>query len=84
MSDDMKMQNAENTNEWINWIEEAIDKECLNYYEYNQFNNIQEIGTGDFGKVYRASLNNLEKFFALKTFFNIDNIIMNEIVCEVT
>jgi hypothetical protein len=34
-----------NTNEWVDWIEEAIEKEHdLNYYEYNQSSNIQEIG----------------------------------------
>jgi hypothetical protein len=80
MSNNMKMQD---TNEWLNWIKEAIDKERLNYYEYNQFNNIQEIGSGGFGKVYRANLKNLEKFFVLKSFFNLDNITMKEIVHEV-
>ncbi|PKY58364.1 hypothetical protein RhiirA4_480216 [Rhizophagus irregularis] len=59
-------------NEWIKWIEEAIDKELLNYYEYNDFRNFQEIGTGGFGKVYRANLKNLEKCFALKSFFNLN------------
>ncbi|CAB4388112.1 unnamed protein product [Rhizophagus irregularis] len=76
------MQDTENTNEWINWIEEAIDKEHLNYYEYNQFNNFKEIGAGSFGKVYRANLKNLEKNFALKSFFNINNATMKEIVRE--
>ncbi|CAB4488371.1 unnamed protein product [Rhizophagus irregularis] len=47
MSDNKQIQNSENTNEWINWIEEAIDKEHLNYYEYNQFTDIQEIGAGE-------------------------------------
>ncbi|CAB4488365.1 unnamed protein product [Rhizophagus irregularis] len=47
MSDNKKIQNTKNTNEWVNWIQEAIDKEHLNYYEYNQFTNIQEIGAGE-------------------------------------
>jgi hypothetical protein len=43
----------------VSWIEEVIEKEHLNYYEYNQFSNIQEIGAGgDFGKVYRANWKN--------------------------
>jgi hypothetical protein len=83
MSDNTKMHNTENKNEWIGWIEEAIDKEHLKYYEYNQFSSFQEIGTGGFGKVYRANLKNLEKCFALKSFFNLNNTTVKEIVCEV-
>jgi serine/threonine protein kinase len=77
------MQDTVNTNEWINWIEEAIVNEHLNYYEYNQFTNVQEIGTGSFGKVYRANWKNSGKQFALKSFFNLNNVTMKEIVCEV-
>jgi hypothetical protein len=83
MSNNKKMQGTENTNEWINWIEEAIAKEHLNYYEYKQFSNIQEIGTGDFGKVYRANWKDSRKQFTLKSFFNLNNVTMKEIVCEI-
>src|SRR6266516_7748291 len=83
MSYNTEMQNTENTDEWINWIEEAINKEHINYYEYNQFSNFQQIGAGSFGKVYRANWKNLEKYFALKSFFNLDNVTMKEIVREV-
>ncbi|POG65711.1 uncharacterized protein OCT59_024378 [Rhizophagus irregularis] len=82
MSDNKQMKNTENTNEWINWIEEAIDKEHLNHYEYNQFTNIQEIGAGGFGKVYRANWKNTKKQLALKTFFNLNYVTMKEIVRE--
>ncbi|POG60878.1 kinase-like domain-containing protein [Rhizophagus irregularis DAOM 181602=DAOM 197198] len=44
-----------NSNEWIDWIEEAITKKHIKYYDYKHFNNIQEIGSGSFGKVYRAN-----------------------------
>ncbi|CAB5190455.1 unnamed protein product [Rhizophagus irregularis] len=76
------MQDIEYTNEWVNWIEEAVDKEYFKYYEYQQFNNIQHIGTGGFGKVYRANWKNSEKKFALKSFFSLDNITVKEIVRE--
>ncbi|EXX77289.1 uncharacterized protein OCT59_024135 [Rhizophagus irregularis] len=76
------MQDIENTNEWINWIEEAVDKEHLKFYEYQQFNNIQHIGTGGFGNIYRANWKNSEKLFALKSFFSLNNITMKEIVRE--
>jgi len=83
MSYNIERQDTENKNEWISWIEEAIDKEHLNYYEYNHFSNFQEIGAGGFGKVYRANWKGLEKYFALKSFFNLDNITVKEIVREV-
>ncbi|UZO03909.1 uncharacterized protein OCT59_024309 [Rhizophagus irregularis] len=76
------MQDIENKNEWINWIEEAIHKEHIKYYEYKEFNNFQEIGTGGFGKVYRANWKNLNKCFAVKSFFSLDNITVEEIIRE--
>ena len=80
---DIKIRDTENTNEWINWIEEAIAKEYLKHYEYENFSNIKEIGTGGFGKVYRAKWKSFENYFALKSFFNLDNATVKEIVCEV-
>ena len=76
------MQNN-NSNEWINWIEEAISKKHMKYYEYNHFSNFQEIGTGGFGKVYSANWRNSEQCFALKSFFNLDNVTVKELVREV-
>ncbi|GBC22512.2 kinase-like domain-containing protein [Rhizophagus irregularis DAOM 181602=DAOM 197198] len=76
------MQDTKNKNEWIKWIEEAIDEEHIKYYEYKEFNNFQEIGTGGFGKVYRANWKNLEKCFAVKSFFSLDNIAVKEIIRE--
>ncbi|CAB4380981.1 unnamed protein product [Rhizophagus irregularis] len=73
---------TENKNEWINWIEEAIDKEHIKYYEYKEFSNFQEIGTGSFGKIYRANWKNLEKPFALKSFFNLNDVTVREVVRE--
>ncbi|CAB4414800.1 unnamed protein product [Rhizophagus irregularis] len=75
-------KNTNNTNEWINWIEEAVDKEHLKFYEYEEFNNIQHIGTGDFGNVYRANWKNSGKLVALKSFISLNNFAMKEIVRE--
>src|SRR6266542_1407604 len=74
---------TENSNEWIDWIEEAITKKHIKYYEYNHFNNIEEIGSGSFGKVYRANWKNSHNYLALKSFFNLNNITVKEIVNEV-
>src|SRR3954449_9269953 len=83
MSDIIENPDTENTNEWINWLEEAIAKEYLKYYEYQYFSNIQEIGSGGFGKVYRANWKNFENYLALKSFFNLNNVTVKEIVHEV-
>ncbi|GBC27191.2 kinase-like domain-containing protein [Rhizophagus irregularis DAOM 181602=DAOM 197198] len=77
-----KIQSKENTNEYINWIKEALSKEYFKYYEFENFKNIQEIGSGEFGKVYRANWKNLEHYLTLKSFFNPNNITIKEIVNE--
>ncbi|CAB5385492.1 unnamed protein product [Rhizophagus irregularis] len=82
MSNNIELKDAENTNEWVNWIEEAIVKEYFKCYEYKHFSNIQEIGSGAFGKVYRANWKNSEQYIALKSFFNLNNATVKEIVHE--
>jgi len=83
MSDDTNDTELKVTDNSNNLIEEAIEKYCLKLYEYKHFSNIQKIGTGGFGKVYRANWKNSEQYLALKSFFNIDNITAKEIVHEV-
>ncbi|EXX63133.1 uncharacterized protein OCT59_023769 [Rhizophagus irregularis] len=63
------MQNLDDNNE-SDWIEEAITKEYLRYYEYKNFSEVKKIGGGGFGKVYRARWKNTEQYFALKSFKN--------------
>ncbi|PKC56366.1 hypothetical protein RhiirA1_474102 [Rhizophagus irregularis] len=72
-----------NSNDWNKWIEEEMSKKLIKYYEYNQFYNIQEIGSGSFGKVYRANWKNSHKRYAIKTFYNINDAIGEAIVCEI-
>ncbi|RGB36605.1 kinase-like domain-containing protein [Rhizophagus diaphanus] len=81
MSNNTEIKFIDNSNEWINWIEESIVKKQIIYYDYKYFNNIQGIGLGRFGKVYRANWNNSHNYLALKLFFNFDTII-KEIVNE--
>ena len=72
-----------NSNEWINWIEEAISKKHIKGYEYKHFRNVQKIGNGGFGKVYRANLRSSEQYLALKSFANFNNsVALKEIVRE--
>jgi len=74
---------SEVNNNWINWIEEAVSKKHIKYYEYNHFSNFQEVDSGRFGKVYRANWKNSQKYLALKTFYNLNNVTIKEIVHEV-
>src|SRR5438094_1209120 len=76
-------EDTESINEWVNWIEEAIDKKHIKYYEYENFKNIQEICSGAFGKVFRANWKNFQDYLALKSFFNLNNVTVKEIVNEV-
>ncbi|CAB5345872.1 unnamed protein product [Rhizophagus irregularis] len=46
------------------------------------FQNIQEIGAGSFGKVYRTKWRNSDQYLALKSFFNLDNITIKELIHE--
>jgi hypothetical protein len=78
-----KIRNNENDDEWNFWIEEAINKKHIKYYEYENFKNIREIGSGAFGKVFRANWKKFDDYLALKSFFNLDNITLKEIVNEV-
>jgi hypothetical protein len=72
-----------NENVLVNWIEDAISRKLIKYYDYEHFNNIQDIGTGEFGQVSRAKWKNTDQYFALKSFFNLNDITIKEIVNEV-
>ncbi len=50
MSNDNEIRDVGNKTELIKWIEEAIAKRYFGYFEYDNFRNIQEIGSGGFGK----------------------------------
>ena len=82
MFDIIEKKDTGNADEWVDWLEEAIAKKHLKYYEYKYFSNVQEIGSGGFGKVFRANWKNFKSYFALKSFFNLNNITVKEIVRE--
>ncbi|GBB97802.1 hypothetical protein RclHR1_03070018 [Rhizophagus clarus] len=72
-----------NSNDWNEWIEDAISKKLIKYYEYKDFYNIQEIGSGGFAKVYRANWKKPHIRYAIKSFFKIDNATIKAIVREI-
>lgn len=69
-------------NEWIQWIEDGIAGEYINYHDYNEFHDMERIGTGGFGEVYRANLESSNTVVALKSLTSGNNN-MKEIVNEV-
>jgi hypothetical protein len=76
--------NTENNNsKWVSWIGEAISKKHLKYYEYDYFSNVQVVGSGGYGKIYRANWKNSDQHFALKEFIKLENAVVKEIVHEV-
>ncbi|GBC04292.1 hypothetical protein RclHR1_00560019 [Rhizophagus clarus] len=66
-----------------NWVEEAISKEHIKIYKCEQFSNIQKIGSGGSGKVYRANLKNHGQNIALKSFFDFNEATAKEIEHEI-
>ncbi|CAB4426590.1 unnamed protein product [Rhizophagus irregularis] len=70
------------TNEWAQLIEDAITKDFISYHDYNEFQNLQHIGSGVFGKVYRATWKSQDTIVALKS-FEFNNYVMKEILNEV-
>ncbi|CAB4373851.1 unnamed protein product [Rhizophagus irregularis] len=81
MTSTSKSSNTD-TNKWIKWIENGIVDEYINYHNYNEFKNVQRIGFGAFGNVYRATWESSDTVVALKS-FEIDNCIMKEVVNEI-
>ena len=81
MSNSFNSKNAD-TNEWAQWIENGIKEDYINYHDYNEFQNMEYINSGGFGKIYQAIWKSSNNFVALK-FFENNDIIMKEIVNEV-
>uniref|UniRef100_U9TYE3 Uncharacterized protein n=1 Tax=Rhizophagus irregularis (strain DAOM 181602 / DAOM 197198 / MUCL 43194) TaxID=747089 RepID=U9TYE3_RHIID len=82
MSNNSEIEFTDNLDEYINWIEEAVTRNYFKYYDYKHFINIQEIGFGNSGKVYRANWKNSRNYLALKSFYNYNSVTIKEIVNE--
>ena len=71
------------SNEYIDWIENSIVNEYINYYKCSDFKLIKPIGHGSFGSVVCASWKRTNHTFALKSFNNNEQTILKEVVNEV-
>ncbi|GBC22178.2 kinase-like domain-containing protein [Rhizophagus irregularis DAOM 181602=DAOM 197198] len=83
MSDNTGFKSIAESNEWVKWINEAVAaKDYIKSYERKHFSDIQEIDSGSYGKVYRASWKNSQGYLALKSFYDLNNTIAKEIIHE--
>jgi len=71
-----------NETDFIDWLENSIANESLNYYEHSAFKNLRPIGSDSSGNITRANWKDTVNFVVLKTFNN-DKTTLNEIVNEV-
>lgn len=75
------MTNHETNPIFHRWLEKSINQEHIIYYEFSDFNNLEPIGKGLFGSVFRANWKNNDTIFAIKKFN--DNKTIKEVVNEV-
>ncbi|GBC07361.1 hypothetical protein RclHR1_07400008 [Rhizophagus clarus] len=74
---------SSSNNVYVNWIEEAISGNFFQYYKFEDFKNVEQIGTCDnVGNVYRANWKNWRQFFGLKHLNVIKDIAVKELVNE--
>ena len=64
-------------------LEQCIVEKRIEYYEYKEFNEIEEIGSDLVGKVYKANWSRGEKCLVLKSFSS-DSVTVKEIEYEVS
>jgi hypothetical protein len=60
---------TEDSNIYIDWLENSIAEEHIRYYKYSDFKDIKQIGKGSFGSVFCATWK-ISNLFALKSFNN--------------
>ena len=79
ISDKVELMEANNC---VIWLEQSVDQEHINCYEYLDFKNIQTVASGSFGCVVRATWKNTDTVFALKSFNN-NKVTLKEVIKEV-
>ena len=71
------------SNVYVVWLEKSIKEGYIIYFEYSDFKNIQLIGRGSFGKVFRANWKDTNTTLALKSFDDDCDSTLKEVVNEV-
>jgi len=65
---------------YLDWLEKAISENYIKYYDYDKFNNKEEISSGSFGNISRANWKDSDTVMVLKNPYNLT---IKEIVNEV-
>ncbi|GBB87501.1 hypothetical protein RclHR1_00140005 [Rhizophagus clarus] len=65
-NDDIKYSNDQI--DYDAWIKNSIAIDCLNYYKYSEFRNIQKLGDGASGSIHSANWKNTDTILVLKSF----------------
>ncbi|CAG8665502.1 17625_t:CDS:2 [Cetraspora pellucida] len=66
-----------------NWFKVAIEQKYITSFEYDSFQNWEEIGRGGSGTIYGAYSRDIEKTIALKSLYCDDNISLNGFIKEI-
>jgi hypothetical protein len=83
------LQLPNNSDKYINSIEKFVDENNLRHYDIDKFENQEEIGHGAFGVVDRVNYvncdasENLNQYYALKSFHNFNDATAEAIAHEV-
>nr|CAG8441595.1 7070_t:CDS:10 [Entrophospora candida] len=70
-------------NEFSEWIDEAISKNHMKLHKYKLFSDIEKIGSGSFGIVYRAYNSQYAKYMVLKSIQIRDNVTSKKIFGQI-
>ncbi|CAG8766274.1 2421_t:CDS:2, partial [Cetraspora pellucida] len=66
-----------------NWFKVAVEQNYITSFDYDSFQNWEEIGRGGSGTIYSAYSRDIEKTMALKRLYYDDNISLNVFIKEV-
>jgi hypothetical protein len=83
MSNSFNSTKNTDTSEWVQWIENGIKEDYINYHDYNEFKDKKYINSGGFSKVYQATWKSSNNTIVALKFFENNDLIMKEIVNEV-
>ena len=64
------------------WFKKSIENEEITFYDYREFHNVSEIGSGGFSSVYIACWKNTQTKYAIKKFSKA-SITKDEVINEV-
>ncbi|CAB4388342.1 unnamed protein product [Rhizophagus irregularis] len=67
MTSNSNNESDDTDNKWVQWIKDGIANEYINYHDYNEFQDMERIGVGGFGNVYRANWKSLNTVISLKS-----------------